>query len=115
MLLPRSPELFVMRDKLRSTSSDVKRTATRSCGRVCREHNIVRNYSHFEQFKLWKTKGVKVDISAALPPLSDRNSAGSSTANPQDFSAFSACFAHVLHQSDSQDFSSGFAELFRSI
>ena len=37
-------------------------------------------------------------ISAVLPPLSDRNSAGFSTANPQDFSAFSACLAHVLHR-----------------
>jgi hypothetical protein len=75
----------------------------------------VRNYSHFEQFKLCKTKGPKGHISAVIPPLSDRNSTGFSTANPQNFSAFSACFAHVIHPWEEQDFSSGFAELFRSI
>jgi len=63
---------------------------------------------------VWR-KDLKAHISAVIPPFSDRNSAGFSTANPQDFSAFSSCFAHVLQQREEQDFSSGFAELFRSI
>jgi hypothetical protein len=87
-----------MRDKLRCTSADVKRSPTRSCGSVCFQHNIVRNYSHFEQFKLWNPLMMEGHISAILPPFSDRKSTGLSTSNPQVISAFSASFAHVIHR-----------------
>jgi len=56
----------------------------------------VRNYSLRQRFKLWKAICPIDHISAAYPPLLDKNSAVFSTAIPQLFSAFSACFAHEM-------------------
>jgi hypothetical protein len=75
----------------------------------------VRKYSLLQRFIPQRTRSISAYISAAYPPLLNRNSAAFSTAIPQLFSAFSASFAHELDMRFTPSFSAIFAEDFRTI
>jgi hypothetical protein len=108
---PPSLHLDVLfRDKLRSVSSDVKRSTTTSCGTRGEQRNIVGNYSQSSELG-W---AVPSPLRARFPPLLRRFPTG----NPQRFAPqirrVSSPFPHVLHTIFIYEGRQRFPESFRS-
>jgi hypothetical protein len=125
MLLPRFPELYLVRHNLRLAKHCVKSVTTRSCGRRTGEHNIKRKYSRFQSV----TGRVRFPSRRPFPRPIRRLSASFrqvihrvfhtlltpiSRGYPRIFHNFYAYFSYALSTTSASTFSSAFSCSFRT-